>query len=100
MRLLAHQGNSMLELLAVIALGALLVAGLASMTDATLDQARAQQSARHHAELTGAAARYLADRQKELAATLPDAGNALALQPDALRDAGYLPAEFKNENTY
>lgn len=94
-----QNGLGLLEVLAVLALGALLGAGILALVEREWEGARLRDSARLHAQLVAATERYLLARRDTLAAEVP-AGRAVALAPSTLSEAGYLAAEFAPVNGY
>ncbi|WP_240324545.1 shufflon system plasmid conjugative transfer pilus tip adhesin PilV [Trinickia diaoshuihuensis] len=63
----ASRGFTMIEMLAVLALAALMIGGVAAMINSTLDDTRAQQAALYQAQLTAAATRLVEQNYTALA---------------------------------
>ncbi|KVH04376.1 shufflon system plasmid conjugative transfer pilus tip adhesin PilV [Burkholderia sp. AU18528] len=61
-------GFTMVEMLAVLALAALMMAGLVTLTNSSLDDTRAQQAALYQSQLTAAATRLIRQNYTALAA--------------------------------
>lgn len=95
-----HQrGFSLLEILAALALGVLMMTSLTSMVDITLQDTKGQQTAQYQDQFTSAASRYLNDNAATLlaqTATTPTVAIPLA----TLKTAAYLPAGFAATNAY
>lgn len=96
---LRAQGFGMLEMLGVLALGAMLGAAILAILGADWERARLRADARQHALLSAAAKRYLEARRDVLSTGLA-ADVATVLPLSALSDAGYLPAGFQAKNSY
>ncbi|MES2742984.1 MAG: shufflon system plasmid conjugative transfer pilus tip adhesin PilV [Pseudomonadota bacterium] len=90
----------MLELLTVIALGALLVMGVTLLSDDTMADTRRQHTAAHQAEITAAAGRYLRDHQRELVAQMASAPTPLILTFGTMQAQGYIPFGMADTNAY
>lgn len=92
-------GFGLLEMLAVLVLGALLGGGVLALLDRQWEQARLHEGGRRHAELAQATRRYLDARRDQLVTALP--ANAVTALPLAdLQAAGYLAASFTPQNAY
>lgn len=96
---LRQHGFGLLELLAVMALGALLGAGIMHLLDQQWERARLRDSAHQHALLVTATARYLEARRDALASAIP-ANTTTVLPLSTLADAGYLAASHAAVNGY
>ncbi|MEC5215868.1 prepilin-type N-terminal cleavage/methylation domain-containing protein [Actimicrobium sp. GrIS 1.19] len=96
-----HRGFTLLELLAALAVGTLMLVGLTSVLDISLQDARGQQTALHQAQFTAAATRYLTDNYATLLTrTAGGATVGIALADLNATGAGYLPASFAAQNAY
>lgn len=98
----AHRqsGVGMLELLAALAVGAVLLLGLTGMSDNSLDELRGQQAAYYQAQVVHAAERYMQAHHDEIKAATPTAASVLALSLEQLRAGRFLPAGFADLNAY
>lgn len=93
------RGFALIEMLGALAIAALMLAGIAAMMDASLDDVRAQQAAQYQAQVTAAATRALkrdydawlqrANTQTPVVMTLAD-----------LQAANDLPAALRPANAY
>lgn len=93
-----QKGLSLLEMLAVLALGALLGGAILALLDDDWERARLRADARQHALLAAATGRYLEAQRDGLVTGL--ATNVASVLPlSALRDAGYLAAGFAALNS-
>jgi hypothetical protein len=99
MRRAPQGGFGLLEMLAVIVLGALLAGAILPILGQDWERARLRDVARRHAELAAATQRYLEARRDLLAGELA-AGVATALPLDQLLAAGYLAPGFEPLNVY
>ncbi|MFB9241735.1 shufflon system plasmid conjugative transfer pilus tip adhesin PilV [Massilia antarctica] len=94
-----QHGIAMIEILGALMIAAMLVAGLASMIDTGLEDAKAQRSAQYQSAMAAAASTYLADQYGALA--LPaKVGQTVAITPAMLRAAGMLPPGMAAANPY
>lgn len=95
-----QSGVGMLELLAALAVGAVLLLGLSGMSDNSLDELRGQQAAYYQAQVVHAAERYMQAHHEEIKAATPTAAAVLALSLEQLRAGRFLPAGFADLNAY
>ncbi|MGW8393164.1 shufflon system plasmid conjugative transfer pilus tip adhesin PilV [Pseudoduganella sp. HUAS MS19] len=96
-----HQsGVGMLELLAALAVGAVLLLGLTGMSDNSLDELRGQQAAYYQSQVVHAAGRYMQAHHDEIKAATPSAATVLAVSLEQLRAGRFLPAGFTDLNAY
>lgn len=101
MPLLGRQrGMTLIEVMAAMAIGAVLLAGLAGLVEQSLDDMKGQQAAYYQAQVTDAARRYLDTNAGALAAQTPTAATVLAITLTQLRDGKFLPASFADTNPY
>ncbi|RSZ61083.1 shufflon system plasmid conjugative transfer pilus tip adhesin PilV [Massilia atriviolacea] len=94
-----QHGIAMIEILGALLIAAMLVAGLASMIDTGLEDAKAQRSAQYQAAMAAAASTYLADQYGALAQPAR-VGQTIAITPAMLRAAGMLPPGMAPANPY
>lgn len=93
-----QHGFSLLEILAALALAALMMTSLNAMVDVSLQDTKSQQVARYHEQFTAAASRYVNDNA---AALFTDAGGGTQTVTHAqLTAGGYLPNGFAPTNAY
>ncbi|SFF96018.1 shufflon protein, N-terminal constant region [Duganella sp. CF458] len=95
-----QSGVGMLELLAALAVGAVLLLGLTGMSDNSLDELRGQQAAYYQAQVVHAAERYMQAHHDEIKAATPTAATVLAVSLEQLRAGHFLPAGFTDLNAY
>jgi prepilin-type N-terminal cleavage/methylation domain-containing protein len=96
----SQRGFSLLEILAALALGVLMMTSLTSMVDATLQDTKGQQTAQYQAQFTAAAQRYLNDNATTLQTSVGSSpGGTFAVNLAALQPK-YLPAAFATTNAY
>ena len=94
-----QRGFSLLEILAALALGVLMMTSLTAMVDISLKDTKGQQAAQYQDQFTSAASRYLNDNSATLLAQT--AGNVTVAVPLAtLKTALYLPPSFATANAY
>ncbi len=95
-----QSGVGLLELLAALAVGAVLLLGLTGMSDNSLDELRGQQAAYYQAQVVHAAERYMQAHHDEIKAATPTAATVLAVSLEQLRAGHFLPAGFTDLNAY
>jgi prepilin-type N-terminal cleavage/methylation domain-containing protein len=99
-RAIANQrGMTLVEVLAALAIGAVLLLGLASLVENSLDDMKGQQAAYYQAQVVDAARRYL-DKNAADVATATPAGTVLPITLKQLRDGKFLPESFADTNPY
>lgn len=94
-----QRGFSLLEILAALALGMLMMISLTAMVDTTLQDTKGQQTAQYQAQFTAAALRYLNDNVGALQTSVSATGGTFAVNLATLKPA-YLPAAFAPKNAY
>lgn len=95
-----QRGFSLLEILAALALGMLMMASLTAMVDTTLQDTKGQQTAQYQAQFTAAALRYLNDNAGTLQTSVSASpGSTIAVNLATLKPV-YLPAAFAPKNAY
>ena len=99
-RLAQQRGFSLLEIMAALAIGMLMMASLTAMVDSSLQDTKGQQTAQYQAQFSAAASRYLNDKAIALQASVSASpGGTYAVNLAALKPA-YLPAAFAPTNAY
>lgn len=100
-RVLARQrGMTLIEVLAALAIGAVLLVGLASLVDRSLDDMKGQQTGNYQAQVVDAARRYLDANFDVVVAGTPTAASVLPITLEQLRTGKFLPASFSDTNGY
>jgi prepilin-type N-terminal cleavage/methylation domain-containing protein len=92
-----ESGFTLLEMLGVLAIGAILMAGLSAMFNNSLADLRSQQAGLYQQKLTDAASKYISANYSTLSATL---GVTQKLAVSDLITAGLLPDNFATKNAY
>jgi type II secretory pathway pseudopilin PulG len=90
---------TLIEVLAALAIGAVLLVGLASLVENSLDDMKGQQAAYYQAQVVDAARRYL-DKNAADVATLTPAGTVLPITLEQLKTGKFLPDNFAETNPY
>ena len=93
-----QRGFSLLEILAALALAALMMTSLTAMVDISLQDTKGQQVAKYQEQFTSAAARYINDNAVTLYASTASATQTINYTQ--LTSAGYLPNGFALTNAY
>lgn len=93
------RGFTLIEVLAALAIGAMMMLGLSELINNSLDDVKAQQTAAHQAQVTSAAAQYIKDKYTDLVASAT-ATNPAKITVEMLRDAKYLSSNFELKNAY
>ena len=94
-----QRGMTLIEVLAALAIGAVLLVGLASLVERSLDDMKGQQAAYYQAQVVDAARRYL-DKNAAGVATLTPAGAVLPITLEQLKAGKFLPDNFAATNPY
>jgi len=94
-----QRGMTLIEVLAALAIGAVLLVGLASLVENSLDDMKGQQTAYYQAQVVDAARRYL-DKNAADVATLTPAGTVLPITLAQLKAGKFLPDNFAVTNPY
>ncbi|WUR13042.1 shufflon system plasmid conjugative transfer pilus tip adhesin PilV [[Empedobacter] haloabium] len=95
-----QRGMTLIEVLAALAIGAVLLVGLASLVDRSLDDMKVQQTANYQAQVVDAARRYLDANFAGVVAGTPTAATVLPITLEQLRTGKFLPAGFADTNGY
>jgi prepilin-type N-terminal cleavage/methylation domain-containing protein len=100
--MLTHRsgGFTLVELLATLAIGALMLAGLAGLVQGSLDDMKGQQTAYYQEQVTTAAREYVRAKAPELAAAAASPATIVPVTLEQLRLAGMLPGGFADTNPY
>ncbi|TKC86957.1 prepilin-type N-terminal cleavage/methylation domain-containing protein [Trinickia terrae] len=94
-------GFTMIELLAALALAAIMVAGVAVMTNSMLEDTRAQQAALYQSQLTAAATQLIQQNYSALAAAATTSTPVVAsLSGSAYQMSTYMSSAMNNVNAY
>jgi hypothetical protein len=93
-----QRGMSMLEVLAILALGTLVFAGLTEMIDVSLEDAKGQQAAHQQEQVASAARKYMATETASLLSSTTSA--VVAVTVANLKTAGLLSNSFATINSY
>jgi type II secretory pathway pseudopilin PulG len=98
-RLLKVHGVTLIELLGVLSIAAIVVAGLATMVNSELNDMRGEQAGAYQAQIAEAAERYIKDNYAAvLAGASPTVPTLIDL--DALKSTHYLPNGVSATNAY
>ncbi|TKC87003.1 shufflon system plasmid conjugative transfer pilus tip adhesin PilV [Trinickia terrae] len=94
-------GFTMIEMLAALALAAIMVAGVAVMTNSMLEDTRAQQAALYQSQLTAAATQLIQQNYSALAAAATTSTPVVAsLSGSAYQMSTYTSSAMNNVNAY
>lgn len=91
-------GFSLIEVLAAIALGVVVYAGLHGVIDTALEDAKGQQAALQQGQLVSATRKYIAAHYASL--TAQPAGAVTTVPVSLLRTLNFLSAGFADQNSY
>ncbi|GGZ01488.1 shufflon system plasmid conjugative transfer pilus tip adhesin PilV [Pseudoduganella plicata] len=94
-----QRGMTLIEVLAALAIGAVLLVGLARLVEGSLDDMKGQQAAYYQAQVVDATRRYL-DKNAADVATLTPAGTVLPVTLAQLKTGKFLPDNFAETNPY
>ena len=95
-----QQGVALLEILGALAIGAVLLLGLAALVDTSLEDMKGQQASHHQSQVAAAGQKYIAANSASLRASLPAAGSLVAVTVPQLVTGRFLPAGFATQNIY
>ncbi|GAA4023181.1 shufflon system plasmid conjugative transfer pilus tip adhesin PilV [Actimicrobium antarcticum] len=96
----AQRGFTLLELMAALAIGMLMLLGLTSMLDMSLQDVKGQSAGQYQAQFVAAATRYLADQYTTLLPVPAGPLTQTTVTLGQLRGAGLLSANFPATNVY
>jgi prepilin-type N-terminal cleavage/methylation domain-containing protein len=95
-----QRGLTLIEVLAALAIGAVLLVGLSGLVEQSLDDMKGQQAAYYQAQVVDAARRYLDTNAGAVATQTPTATTVLAITLAELRAGKFLPDGFADTNPY
>lgn len=95
-----HGGFTLIELLATLAIGTLLLAGLASLVNQALDDLKGQQAALYQQQVAEAARNYLRENAAPLRAAAATPATIVPVTLNQLRLGRFLPEGFTDTNPY
>jgi prepilin-type N-terminal cleavage/methylation domain-containing protein len=100
--MIQHQqrGFTLIELMAALGIGLMMLVGLSTMMDASLQDAKGQQAGQYQAQFVAAATRFLSDNYTTLLPTPTSTLTQLTVKLADLQGAGLLPANFALTNVY
>jgi len=99
MRVRRHRGFTLLEMLAALAVGAVLTVGLVQLVLASMEDSKGQQAAQHQQRVAAAAGKYVAANHAALAAAATATTPAKVTVAE-LQAGGFLPASHAPANAY
>ena len=94
-----QRGMSLLETMGALAIGSLLLMGLVTMMDSSMEDVKGQQAAVHQAQVVSAARKYIAANYDTLR-TNTAGGATVAITLAQLRTGRFLSNSFPNTNAY
>lgn len=95
-----QRGIAILEILGALAIGALMLVGLASLMDTSLEDVKGQQASYYQSQLAAAGLKYIAANGGALQAALPNAGSLVAVGVPQLIAGKFLSASTGPRNVY
>lgn len=95
----AQDGATIIETLGAIAITSLMVVGLNSLIDTSMDDLKGQQAALHQSQIAKAARDYITANYASLVAST-GGGTMASVTVAQLRTARHLPNSFSNTNAY
>lgn len=99
-RFLPQRGIAMIEILGALAIGAILVTGLASVMDTSLEDVKGQQAAYYQSQVAAAAQKYIAANSAALQAGLPTDTSLVAVGLPQLKVGKFISASTSPANVY
>ncbi|MFC5474046.1 shufflon system plasmid conjugative transfer pilus tip adhesin PilV [Paraherbaspirillum soli] len=94
-----QHGFTLLELMAALAIGAMMILGLSVMIDRSLDDTKGQQTALYQAQVATAAGKYISENYAALVSKASQTA-AVTINVDALKNTGHLSRNFSLTNAY
>jgi len=94
-----QSGVTMIETLGALAIATVLMIGLSSMIDASLEDLEGQQTALHQSQVVGAARKYIDANYLDLKDDTAG-GGTVAIPLSELKDQHFLPDGFSETNAY
>jgi type II secretory pathway pseudopilin PulG len=94
-----QRGIALIEILGVLLIAGMLLAGVVSMIDTSLEDTKAQQAALYQSQMATAATRYLSDNYPAIAVAA-NLGQTLVYPLGTLQAAGVLPPGMSVANPY
>ncbi|HYD61621.1 MAG TPA: shufflon system plasmid conjugative transfer pilus tip adhesin PilV [Noviherbaspirillum sp.] len=95
-----QRGTTIIEILGAVAVGSLMLVGLTSMIDRSLEDTRGQQAALHQARIADAARKYISANYTPLKDTANQPHIVVAVPVANLITQNFLPAGFSATNNY
>jgi len=95
-----QRGLSLVEILGALAIGAIMVTGLASLMNSSLDDVKGQQAAYYQSQIASAGQKYIAANSGALRTSLPTAASLQAVNVQQLINAKLLSASTGARNVY
>jgi cytoskeletal protein CcmA (bactofilin family) len=92
-------GFSLLEILGALAIGSIMMLGMTSMIDTSMEDVKGQQAALHQSTVFDAAKKYLTANYATLKTTVASSP-ATAITMAQLRAGNFLPGGFSDTNAY
>jgi type II secretory pathway pseudopilin PulG len=94
----AQRGITLIEIVAALAIGTMMLAGLSVMIDASLEDTRGQQASLYQSQVSAAASRYVSANYAALVTAT--SAQVVAVNLATLINDKYLPDRFAAVNTY
>ncbi|UTY59682.1 shufflon system plasmid conjugative transfer pilus tip adhesin PilV [Massilia sp. erpn] len=96
-----NRGFTLIEVLGALAIGSALVAGIAALVEASLEESRGEQAALYQAQMTAAAARYInLDANYTQLLTATGGAASTVVTAAMLRAGNHLPQNVQAANAY
>lgn len=95
-----QRGISIAEMLGALAIGSMMLVGLTTMIDRSMDEAKGQQASLYQAQIVSAAKKYIASQYADLKISPAVGAPPVAVSVNELITGKYLPAEFSTTNVY
>lgn len=96
----AESGIALLEILGALAIGSIILIGLSSMMDESLDDIKGQQASYYQSQLFNAAGKYINANVSSLQASTANPATVVPVGLAQLTAGHFLPAGFASTNVY
>jgi prepilin-type N-terminal cleavage/methylation domain-containing protein len=95
-----QRGFTLIEILGSLAIGSVMLAGLAALIDSSQEDAVGQQAALYQAQVVDAARKYISANYQSLVTATPNAATVVPVSVATLKSQNFLSAEFALTNAY
>jgi Tfp pilus assembly protein PilV len=95
-----QHGITLIETIGALAIGSMMLIGVAALIDTAMEDAKGQQAALYQAQVTSAARKYINANYADLVTKTPTTAAVVAIDIGELRTQNFLPSNFSLTNAY